>query len=585
MRPGKNHTVEGVGGLGVDEMREPDTRVPNRTLRVGGRRYGLVGPDVRDPRLHVALVVVSLQVLGQTVLHFDISIAQILIAVATCAVIEVGITLFRHRVIAWPASALLTGNGVAFVLRVPGTRHGDWWSLRGAWIFAAVGAVSLLSKYLIRVDGRPLFNPSNFGLVLAFLVLGSGRVDPLDFWWIRPGIALTLALAIIVVGGLVLAWRVKMFGLVASFGLTYAAALGVLAARGHCITARWHIGPVCNGYFWTVLVTSPEVLVFMFFMITDPKTVPHGRTARNLYGAGIALVFVVLAAPQRTEYATKVALLGALTVVCATRPFLERLLSAPATRRNRLSAGSDTPASSRGNVGRRVRLVAVAAVVTVAYSAIVAAAGTPAATSGVAPPTPPTLANCADTATISTPPRPRVATVPLPTITVRDAITVATPLSAQTARQIVRDVTDDLVIANDAIARSKPEARTRRRPLSMARRPDRHHLRRDRTDRFLELSVQSGDRDRRETRNRPSVPRDRRRASRHQARHDDHAVEPTPPTFRAHHLVSRHARRHQDRPLLAHLRTPRRSAHLNMHHTNLTHHRGVPDHASHNPWT
>jgi hypothetical protein len=457
---GKNRPVGRVGGLGVDEMTESDTRGRELALRVGGRRYGLVGPDVRDPRLHVALVVVSLQVLGQTVLHFDISIAQILIAVATCAAIEVAITVSRHRVIAWPASALLTGNGVAFVLRVPGTRHGDWWSMRGAWIFAAVGAVSLLSKYLIRVDGRPLFNPSNFGLVLAFLVLGSGRVDPLDFWWVRPGIALTVALTIIVVGGLILAWRVKMFGLVASFGLTYAAALGVLAARGHCITARWHIGPVCNGYFWTVLVTSPEVLVFMFFMITDPKTVPHGRIARNLYGAGIALVFVALAAPQRTEYATKVALLGALTVVCATRPFLERLVSASATRRNKQSSGSDTPASSRANVGRRVRLAAVAAVVAVAYSATVVAAGTPATTSSAAPPTPPTPANCADTATISPPPRPAVATDPLPTITVRDAITVATPLSAQTAKQIVRDVTDDLAIASEAIAHRNPSLAT-----------------------------------------------------------------------------------------------------------------------------
>ena len=29
-------------------------------------------------------------------------------------------------------------------------------------------------------------------------------------------------------------------------------------------------------YFWWVLVTSPEVLVFLFFMITDPKTTPKG---------------------------------------------------------------------------------------------------------------------------------------------------------------------------------------------------------------------------------------------------------------------------------------------------------------------
>ena len=65
----------------------------------------------------------------------------------------------------WPASALLTGNGVAFILRVPGTRHGDWWSMKGWWIFAGTAAVALLSKYLIKWRGNHIFNPSNIGLV------------------------------------------------------------------------------------------------------------------------------------------------------------------------------------------------------------------------------------------------------------------------------------------------------------------------------------------------------------------------------------------------------------------------------------
>ena len=47
----------------------------------------------------------------------------------------------------------------------------------------AVAGVSLLTKYVIRYRGSHLFNPSNIGLVAAFLVLGSTRVEPLDFWW------------------------------------------------------------------------------------------------------------------------------------------------------------------------------------------------------------------------------------------------------------------------------------------------------------------------------------------------------------------------------------------------------------------
>jgi hypothetical protein len=117
------------------------------TLSVGGTTYPVVLPKWTDPRLHLAATIISLQVIGQVGFDFELSIAQILVALATCAVLEVAIVMRRQRVLMWPASALLTGNGVAFVLRVPGTVHGDWWSLRGWWIFAGTAAIALLSKY------------------------------------------------------------------------------------------------------------------------------------------------------------------------------------------------------------------------------------------------------------------------------------------------------------------------------------------------------------------------------------------------------------------------------------------------------
>ena len=117
-------------------------RIPARTVRIAGRRYPLLLPTLGDPRLHLAAVIISLQVLGQTVLGFELSIAQILVSILTCALAEVALTFWRRRVLMWPASALLTGNGVAFILRVPGTAHGDWWSLRGAGIFAGAAMSS-----------------------------------------------------------------------------------------------------------------------------------------------------------------------------------------------------------------------------------------------------------------------------------------------------------------------------------------------------------------------------------------------------------------------------------------------------------
>ena len=88
--------------------------------------------------------------------------------------------------------------------------------------------------------------------------------------------------------------------------------MGVLALSGHAMTARWHLGAITGGYFWRVLVLSPEVLVFLFFMITDPKTIPSGRSRAASTPSASALLAVLLIAPQRTEFAIKVALLGAL---------------------------------------------------------------------------------------------------------------------------------------------------------------------------------------------------------------------------------------------------------------------------------
>jgi Na+-translocating ferredoxin:NAD+ oxidoreductase RnfD subunit len=296
-------------------------------LELRGARYPIVLPSVRDPRLHLAAVIVSLQVLGQAGFGFRLSITQILVAVGTCAALEVGIVCLRQGVLMWPASALLTGNGVAFVLRVPGTRHGDWWSTRGWWIFAATAAVSLLSKHVLRVRGSHVFNPSNLGLVLCFLVLGSSHAEPLDFWWGPMSAWLVVALAIIVLGGFAILSRLRLLEIAVSFWAAFAAGLAVVAATGHAMTARWHLGPIAGFDFWKTLVTSPEILVFLFFMITDPKTVPRGRRERIVYAVAIGLLAALLIAPARTEYWSKVAVLGALAVVCGARviPFRSRV--------------------------------------------------------------------------------------------------------------------------------------------------------------------------------------------------------------------------------------------------------------------
>src|ERR1700760_4039398 len=178
-------------------------------VAIRGTTYPIVLPKLRDPRLHLAATITSLQVLGQVAFNFRLSIAPILLSLPPVATIEVAITLRQKHVLMWPASALLTGNGVAFVLRVPGTRHGDWWSLHGWWIFVATAAGALLSKYVIAWRGEHVFNPSNTGLVVCVLALGRTRVEPLEFWWGPMSWWMVLALAIIVTGAFAILRRLS----------------------------------------------------------------------------------------------------------------------------------------------------------------------------------------------------------------------------------------------------------------------------------------------------------------------------------------------------------------------------------------
>src|ERR1700719_1298371 len=265
-------------------------------MRIRGRESPVILPSLRDPRLHVAAVLLTLQVLGQTVLDFRLSVAQILICLAVGALFEFLVAFFKDKTILWPASGLLTGNSAAFILRVPGTLHGDWWSLHGIWIFIGVVAVSMASKYLIRWRGRHIFNPSNLGLVLAFVALGPQFTEPQDLWWIPLGPWMYVTYAILLGGSLLIGWQLKLLGLelgyMATFAVCVALALGPVP--DHCMVASWHATPMCGQTLWQILVTSPEVLIFALFMVPDPRTVPDGQAARFVFGAVVAVLSVFL---------------------------------------------------------------------------------------------------------------------------------------------------------------------------------------------------------------------------------------------------------------------------------------------------
>jgi hypothetical protein len=357
--------------------------VTSRTLTLGASTYPVVLPNIRDPRLHVAAVILTIHAFGQLGLGFGVSIPQILAAILTCAIIEVALTLRSKGALVWPASAMLTGSGVALILRTTDTKVGDPWGTNDWYVFAIVAGLALLTKYVITYRGTHVFNPSNLGLVAAFLLLGVERVQPLDFWWGPLDGWLVLAYAIIIVGGTLITRRLHLLAMAATYWLTLAIGIGGLAASGHCMTTDWAFGPVCGADFWRTILTSPEVLIFLFFMLTDPKTIPSGNVARILFAASVGITSTLFIAPQTTEFWAKVGLLASLVAMCALRPVFDRFLPAPRSELDRLVPYMRHLAgigNAGGNTLRRVALGGLTVGVVLAFGAGIVLAGAPART-------------------------------------------------------------------------------------------------------------------------------------------------------------------------------------------------------------
>ena len=94
----------------------------SRTLTFGTTSYPLVLPSIRDPRLHVAAVIITVHVLGQVGLGFRVTVPQILAAMLTCAIIEIALTFRQTRSFVWPASAMRTEWSTA----EPSVERDEW---------------------------------------------------------------------------------------------------------------------------------------------------------------------------------------------------------------------------------------------------------------------------------------------------------------------------------------------------------------------------------------------------------------------------------------------------------------------------
>ena len=179
--------------------------------------------------------------------------------------------LVLHRIVTGKfrnlSSAYVSGISAGILVRSP-----------LLWPFALCAAISIASKYVLRYNGRHIWNPTNFGIV-ALIVIASDSAAVLSIQWGNN----MWAMFVIWIIGLVSLWKINRLNI----ALTYILAFIAFAWVRSIYTGDLFLAEVAP-------LTGPMYQLFALFMLTDPKTTVKNRTGQTLVVLVIAFVEMIL---------------------------------------------------------------------------------------------------------------------------------------------------------------------------------------------------------------------------------------------------------------------------------------------------
>ena len=251
---------------------------------------------LRDPRHFQIATLSSLVLLGVFVFAFDMRAWHAAACISSTLITQfIASRLVGQKFDA--RSPLITALSLTLLLRTG-----------SVWLSIAAGVLAIASKYLIRFKGKHIFNPANFALVI--LSLGFAGV------WISPGqwgAASLMAIGLIVAGGIVTGkakrWDVSVALLISYAVLVYGRAIWL----GDPLSIPAH------------QMQSGALLIFAFFMISDPKTTPDSRIGRVAYAALVASIGFII----QFQFYNAAGIILALILTAPLVPLFDRYLPGP----------------------------------------------------------------------------------------------------------------------------------------------------------------------------------------------------------------------------------------------------------------
>lgn len=261
-----------------------------------------------DPRHYQIFVLSLLLATGIFLFDFPVSLVGTILIFSASMVTQAAMSRFVARM-PWLAidwrSPFITSLSLTLLLRANPE------SVFSLWPLAAAAVIAIGSKFLIRVAGKHIFNPANIGIVSMILLT--------DQAWTTPG-----------------QWGPVLIGAFAMAGL------GLLVTSK---AARADVPLLFMGFYAALLfgralwlgdplaipllnLQSGALLLFAFFMISDPMTTPDGLKGRVLFCALTALIAYIL----QYHFFISDGLFYALALTCLIRPVIDLTARLPAYR-------------------------------------------------------------------------------------------------------------------------------------------------------------------------------------------------------------------------------------------------------------
>ena len=205
-----------------------------------------------DPRYLIAFLITLVLVVAQLRYHVVGGYDRLALALITCMATEALLSWFDRGKVVNLQSAYISGISLTLLVKPQGA---------ALWPIALGGFLAIASKYVVRYRDNHLWNPTNFAIVVLLLA-APNRVSVLSHQW-GNDVATNL---VIWTFGLVIAARVKVLHIT----LTYVASFLVLNTLRSLLLGQPVLPEIAP-------ITGPMYQLFIFFMITDPRTVVRQR--------------------------------------------------------------------------------------------------------------------------------------------------------------------------------------------------------------------------------------------------------------------------------------------------------------------